>query len=761
MCSAKVTPIDLARSKGAEFRQTPLDICRERACSALTAAWSEVLQKALERLLKLADQAAEAELYHLYLDTLELVKRQRNPLEQGFRAHYLQHFNLACRPDRRSQDVLSMDPDQLTLVEPDDLEKRLAGESLANNLYNACSEELFGLDRRMGVLLDDPELTQRQNPLGPEAISQAILACLDDVEARLKVRLLLVSLLSRNLPERVKAVYHELNLLLIDKGVLPSIRSGLRRRRPLHDADAEPPASAAPGGDLFRTLQALMGQSPTGHGPAIPFPLASATQVRNDAATPGAMASAGDGIFTASPERGLLMMQLTALQRGETPPGLAAPLDLAPMTTARGNVLHGLRNSALSQAMNPLDRMTLDIVAMIFDYILDDARLPDAIKALIGRLQIPALKVAMEDKTLFSQRTHPVRQLLDTLAEAGIGWDPSEGHGSRLYLKIDELVLRIQNQFDQGTDIFQQALTELRQFMGDEASQAAQAATPSALAVLDQERLQHARRRAHDEVQTLLLNHPVLPEIIRDFALRAWEPLLAGLLLEQDETSPDWLDNRATLDELFWSVQPKHSQEARKHLLEILPGMLRKLSDGMARVRYPDLDRTRLLAALVELHADAVNGETSTPQPSTLQEAQPEAAWSALPEQPGAAEFEPVQPVSTVAAAPEAPAPLDPESAPAACTLHTASGVQTLARGNWIDYHPGDGTTVRMKLTWISPLKGLYLFTNRLGERAMSISREGLAQKLDSGQVTLVESEPLLDRALDHLVRDLGRQAAG
>jgi len=61
--------------------------------------------------------------------------------------------------------------------------------------------------------------------------------------------------------------------------------------------------------------------------------------------------------------------------------------------------------------MGHVDAMTLDIVAMLFDYILDDRNIPDAMKALIGRLQIPVLKVAMLDKTFFSQKNAPCPQV--------------------------------------------------------------------------------------------------------------------------------------------------------------------------------------------------------------------------------------------------------------------------------------------------------------------------------------------------------------
>ena len=77
--------------------------------------------------------------------------------------------------------------------------------------------------------------------------------------------------------------------------------------------------------------------------------------------------------------------------------------------------------------MDHVDQLMIDVVAMMFDYILDDDAIPDAMKALIGRLQIPVLKVAIIDKGVFARKLHPAKQLLNAMAEAAVGWDATLG----------------------------------------------------------------------------------------------------------------------------------------------------------------------------------------------------------------------------------------------------------------------------------------------------------------------------------------------
>ncbi|TXT16158.1 MAG: hypothetical protein FD132_2960, partial [bacterium] len=86
--------------------------------------------------------------------------------------------------------------------------------------------------------------------------------------------------------------------------------------------------------------------------------------------------------------------------------------------------------------------------------------------------------------------------------------------------------------------------------------------------------------------------------------------------------------------------------------------------------------------------------------------------------------------------------------------------VQKIKRGTWIEYTQDDGSTVRAKLAWVSPLKGIYLFTNRLGQRAMSIQGAGLAAKFRQGQARIIDDVPLMERAVSNLLEKLQQKVS-
>ena len=123
-----------------------------------------------------------------------------------------------------------------------------------------------------------------------------------------------------------------------------------------------------------------------------------------------------------------LIGSLTRLQHGDVaalPGGSAGASIWRRCTSGTTNVVRELKSSSLGNQVDQTDGVTIDIVAMLFDQIFGDKRVPEALKALIGRLQIPVVKVAVLDKKFFSKKSHPARRMLDTLGEFALGLDES------------------------------------------------------------------------------------------------------------------------------------------------------------------------------------------------------------------------------------------------------------------------------------------------------------------------------------------------
>ncbi|KAF0102790.1 MAG: hypothetical protein FD187_847 [bacterium] len=775
-----------------------LNECGEMAAAGFATALAKALERAAGELLELTDRVTEYDSRRVYGAAADFARDQRGAVETEFRRRFYQHFKRACRRDNaRSAGQSELDAAELSLVAPDDLEESLAASTIENALNNHCGEELFGLAKRMGVLLDDPELQLGANPVGPETIGAAVMDTLKAQDLPVKAQLVLVPPINRFLSRHVREVYQGLNRYLVDADVLPTIRVGVRKAAPTprpqdapeKQAGVEAPAAVEEGQDIFNLLRQLMALGGMAGGGGIGgtvggppgfggMPGMAATVLPGAAGgMAGMLTGQAGGAVVAAP----VITSLTQLQRGQAKAVAAAGLDGARISDGQVNILREIRNSPVAGGMGQMDAMTLDIVAMVFDFILDDRRIPDAMKALIGRLQIPVLKVAMLDPAFFSQKTHPARRLLDALAEASMGWNEDEGHESELYRKVDELVQRILNQFDEDMDVFASGLEDFLGFLAEEKQRIDALTSRSAQLLRRREQGELGRIVAHNEVESHLFDQP-MPEFIRAFLLGHWEQVLATHCARDGEGGETWNQALRSMDDLIWSVQPKTRQDDRKRLVALLPDLLKRLDEGFQVLDTPAEIRDQFFTGLVKCHAMAVRaglrgaGDAPLPpEPAPIPAPAPAAALTGdedFAEIPVLTEVVEVDPdlIQEIAAEPEERTVVEEIVIGDVGWLARGGDtprqdehdlqVQKIKRGTWIEYTQDDGSTVRAKLAWVSPLKGIYLFTNRLGQRAMSIQGAGLAAKFRQGQARIIDDVPLMERAVSNLLEKLQQKVS-
>lgn len=756
-----------------------LDEIRDLAIADMAGVFSQILEQTAGELLDLAGRNPSHVMYCLYMDTREQVQSQQATLVSTFKRQLFQRFNEAKRRGQLINEPRpELDASELNLVEPEELELTLASSTMSHALRLSCAEELPGLDRRMGLLLEDAELRFGPNPLAPEVIGETLMAAIKALPAGNKIKLMLVTRLNIHLPDRIQQVYEAINRLLIERGILPSIKLEVRRGQAAASnthKDKSENSGKEPikpqGGDMFSMLQQLMSMGRIGGGATLP--------TLPSLPGGGAAEAANEGEI----DSGQVVQRLTRIQQGDI--GSLQGVNLEPGVLANGqvNVIRAIKHTGAAGNMGHMDAMTLDIVALMFDYILDDHRLPDGMKALIGRLQIPVLKVAMLDKNFFSQKNHPARKLLDTLADAALGWNEQEGHDSPLYKTVDSLVQRVLNEFEDKVDVFSEVLEHLQQFIADEKRLADERACQSAQVLQQNEQAVLAHTIAMETVETRLLDSDA-PESIHLFLQGPWADHLANLYLRGGASGDSWSQALATMDDLLWSLKPKTAKEDKQKLVALLPKLLKPLDEGIRAVAMPQAERDRFFANLVKYHAEAVKGDLPGQKTTYIGEARsahsptltrvayafdspdfhdiPAPAAnvetdhrilreiSALPQHPDEADEIVIGDV--VGQERLAIEGTDTEGA-------YEKQVQQLKRGTWLEFTLEDNSTLRAKLAWVSPLRGTYLFTNRLGERAVSINAAGLARKLKEGSAKIVDSVALIDRAVSSLFERLQKNS--
>jgi hypothetical protein len=772
-------PQDLARILGD---------CRDLAIHRLLLSFTSLLDRVGDLLMARAERSGVREEQTLCLDSRAVLIKHRNTLMVDFERNLRKLVDERIAGRGQAKEHFSeVEVNKLTLVDTTAMDESVLSSNIIRVVENQCETELRELNRGIGYLLGRPDLETAANPLAPTTIVEAFAQALHGIGGDERIKLAILKELNQTSLGDINAIYADLNRHIEGLQILPKHRAAIMRSQAAadrsHAADrahgdgkGEQDAGPAPEIDLMAVLQRLVNANMAMRSSAAKMPAGlppGGIQVPSlDGAGPpsismgfpagafgfGAAAGAGAQMGLLGGQRILVTPELAdalgRLQHGETGFNFGGvPLHVTGLQQDMHNVLRDIQESPLGERANQLEAMTIELVAMLFDFIFETRDLPDSIKALVGRLQIPVLKAAMLDGAFFSKKSHPSRLLVNALAEAGIGWSPTMGQDDPLYRKIEQIVHRVLDDFTDDVGLFDELRKDLEAFLADE-ERAAEVTVQSTADEINQ-RDQHeiAQLVARSEIERRLREFPA-PNFLASFLREKWVNTLTQVHLNQGEESEAWNSALATLDDLVWSVQPKRLTEDRRRLVAMLRNLLKQLHGGLHNVAWEPGERESFLSNLVEAHAAAVKPSlASTPLPTV---AVAEAATAAAEQATAKGDIETAKKARALAEAmtpaPQAP---EPEPVPEPVQDRFAEVAASLERGMWVEFEGEDGHLAFAKLAWVSPLRGTYLFTNRQGQKAVSLTADELAERFRTDRARLVEAAPLVDRAFVSMMAKL------
>jgi Protein of unknown function (DUF1631) len=789
--------------------------CRDIALKRITDVLSKTFDTIEDELFEMAEKSIDRSAQNLYLDARAQAREKRGAIAVAFKKQFLSFFEQKMSGDESAKKSTANNVSalELSLVADDDLEEKLAVEAIAKRLTNNCDEELRAVSQRLGFLMSEPELNDEANPISPDTIVKALQIACEQMTSGYQSKLTVMRLVEAGMAKEMMGVYRDINAHLVSRHVLPQIRPTYQRPQtsgsratPTVTTSSPVAAGAAAAGaatnapaqsahDLFATLQQLIagGNAST-----------AASSTANAGGNLFAQAAGANGIETkntGSITSTGLISALTDIQqqlmagRAETAQ-FAAMLNLqnfVPGETPNAslNFLREIKQQAVATGSNQVDAMTIDIIAMLFDYVFEDKAIPDSVKALLAKLQIPVLKVAIMDKSFFSLKTHPARRLLDLLAEASVCFAGQASKDDPLYQQIEAVVNRIHDEFTTDVTLFATMLTEFEAFLFSRESASADRAEQSARAVHESEKREMARMIAIDETDRRA-NEDGLPIAVSAMLRGPWARVLERVYIRDGGRTETFAEFLEAADDLIWSVSPKVDQEQRQRLVRMLPTLLKRLREGMEIAAVEQQDRERFFAALVDCHAAAVKaglrGESVTPLiRASLSTAETAPLFEKLINEEKARETElkninrsgiariqftdtgveieeivagNINAANNAASKNESAEVADISTDTAAESFDLDQPMPVLKRGAWLEFIQAGGSKIRAKLTWVSPLKGVYLFTNPGASEALSITPDVLLTQFKRGQARLIAESSLMDRAVDSLVNSLAGASA-
>lgn len=721
--------------------------CQALVFDRLHKAVAGMLEKADESLAALADKNKKREVQQMYQDARKAIAAQRRNLETEFDRAFVKEITKRAgkaHDTMTGKSFADIGEISLSLMGDDDLQEDLKFKELAGRVRRICDEELAALDQRVGVILGDAGMASEDNPFGAESICDAYKKACKAIEGDAKLREILLKLFDDHVVDEARSIYKEVNTLLVDNGILPKIKYGVKKKDggPADDKEEEEEAEEEKKEkgeakeedseeNLMSMLQTLVKSGGLGGGgPPLP---------------PGAVVLQGAELLGSLNNIQQQLQGLSLGGGGPLPEGVSAKA-----ASGEANVLKELKQTTFGAQMQGMDAATLDIVSLLFDQLFEDPKIPVALKGIIGRLQIPMLKVAIADKALFSKKSHPARQLLDTFGVVAVRLADDFNAESPTFIQLEAIIQHLISNFQEDVGVFDRAREQLKELIADHDKKVEEASEAEAKRIVQQEILAAAKSAAEEEIKPRVQAHK-LPGAVLEFIIQEWLRYMLVVFAKGGREGLEWKGALETMDQLIWSLEPVKTLEDRKKLAALVPVLVRKLMVGMNAVGVEPQVREQFMGEMMKCHtvslAKVKEGAPPPPPPSPVVAPTPEqldfTAPVSVPDASGQGKVE----VVSLGLDFTPPKPMSKEErANRKMTLMSSLSVDppNMEIGSWIEFRSKDeGAVARAcKVLFISPKKTRYLFSDRRGKDVIELSRAEIVRRLRTKEAVRLKEEP-------------------
>lgn len=682
-----------------------------------------------QQLFKHADQARNAAAQATHLETLRTTRLNRTDLVPRFLALVESELTTIRDPSHVVEvpDGLPAFQD-LRLVDHGEIDEANLLRSIAARQESRANLPLLLLGQRFGVLAGAPAFDAERLPVGPYALGRILSEAAHALQISPEARLHLYKVYDQHVMAGYAQLVETMNSLLARENVLPGLsfvpirgRTGAQRDEPAprRSEPVDPEAARQ------RPTTAWPGQADAGiTGPAIDEEafglLQQLLSARRDLM--GKLRPGGGTDSTPRPTltREELSNALSTLQ--------SLPLHKTPprnLTDVRQTLLAQARQQRGEAAfLSREDSDAFELLELFYTEIGRELRTDAAVSNLLSRLQVPLVRLALEDRGFFVRNEHPARQLLNAVAEAGAHWVPKDESDPQLNEQLRRAVDHVVDNYDGDAGVFESANRQLQDHLRGMARKAEVAERRHVEAARGKEKLVMAKRHAGEAIENIVQGQK-LPKFVHTLLSQAWTDVLTLTLLRSGEDSEEW-------QRQLEATQAIVSANASGQRGQVSNAMGEDIEAALTQVGYHVEDAGAITRQLVT--GTAANDDAASRTELALKLK----ARTRLG--------------SDEEAAPELPPRHSQEQE---CWRH----LRTLPFGTWFEFDIGDtGEVVRRRLSWFSPVTDNALFVNQRGQRVAEQSLDSLARQMSAGKVRIVtvEKSRLVDRAWSAVMGALG-----
>jgi Protein of unknown function (DUF1631) len=541
---------------------------------------------------------------------------------------------MASRKARSTRASLIEDSERraIVLLDEDDLQTQILAQDLSSAIIAESGEEYPAYLQMLGEISPQSWKDEEINPFAAKSIASILIQALNTPSDSSIVKSALRGLTVKVFAPEVTKVITALIKQMLEGGVTPSVGFVIKKSESNASVTKIDVAHAmAISGAIKPTVQTANAEA------------AYIGEDSSSAASDGRSGEAIQAVYSSD------WLGKSAFAKVSDAPKLAKALVLQPVVEierdavafahsvgvmpysrqARAEFFSKNRQRLKAVEASAGQLATLDVVAAMFDYVVDETRLPESVKPLFWRLQQPALALSLLDPSYLSEDSRSLRKLIENFGAISTAFAEEITRGSELHRRLETVVRAVEivtsslqsrsavmaTQVDKEYQKAAKSVTQLVEKVARERS--ALESTPQR-----SNRRDYAGRPSKERERNVTENisrslderfsHFDVPESVKDFLTTVWVRQLRTAALRDGEDSAEYKVAMQVVDDLLWSLNSDRRAQSRKELAERIPPLIRLLTDGVKRVGAKEEEQKAFFDELFLVHLRKMSKRSNT-----------------------------------------------------------------------------------------------------------------------------------------------------
>ena len=721
---------------------------KKQSVSTLVSLLDDMFTTCDDLYFDLASAAGNNFEQNLYFESMREVRVRTNGAKQAFEQGLVTHFDELEQVinGRKSQKNELKEKDQtaepalsdMAMLDDEQTEKEITLTSMVSRAKAISKTSLHEIESRLQQLVPkNAQVDEANNPIDPTHIINGFAVSIDEMALEIRARIILYKQFERIVVKRLPEFYLNVNKKLGEAGLSYDRSRDKRHTNAMRGGQSADTAVAGLESDesLVSPIDSSIVQIPLGQ-------LSGLLQQHRHTESPRFpfFTSSGSGPAINSDE---LVDLLDTSTRGYT--DSSAPFDLRTFVT---QALGRAKQQGQKHSVSQVDEDVINLVAMFFDFALEDEEIPDNVKALLGRLQMPTLKIALQDNTFFADSKHPCREFINRVATISIGVDAEGSENDTLLENIESWVHDISSRTQTSDENFDHAFTEaivkVEQY-AKKVEKRSELVEKRTTETAEGEAIKQVAKLKAQQAIHEVLNEKKIEIQISQFIVEDWQETLFNAYIRSGDESNDWTACLQVMQDLVWCAQSNSLDEkSSKRLDRILQDLDNRIAEGLKLTSLSDKEIQLKANEVIDVINQFHNGEEINEATTTLEHAI-EVFETASSEELSLFNQKKEQTKDWDSMSALERQQYQHEQA----TFEYIEKAEAVEIGTWVEFKvPSTGTALRCKLATKLEESDSYIFVNRLGFKTIEKTRKEFAYEMQRKRARLLKSGAFFDRSL-------------